>query len=162
MGLYCLTISAQCYTLLMAASLPRLSFIQYWLPRGLELTPLKTFNMVSKALQEGLPLTAPALLGAFLILTLYISQGSSHLYSIPDISGSLLHASILAFAQAVPLAWPLSTTHIQGGEFMCSASLSVLTSFPLWPGLVHVGLEWNQTVSWERSSIDMFTQQKDG
>lgn len=69
--------------------------------------------------------------------------------------GSLLHASVLAFAQAGP--WP-GALFTQCGEFIFAVSLPSFTSFPLSPSFAQVGLKWKETLSGGKGSVDMFTE----
>lgn len=120
----------KCKTPLMAASLPTfiLSFIQYWLPKGLELPPLEILHMVSKAFLKGLPLPALASLGAPLIL---------YTLNFMKIQPTFASCQTCQAHSCMPLSWPLhkvsprpgawSTTQNQSGKFLFAASLPNFT-----------------------------------
>lgn len=93
--------------------------------------------MVSKEFPEGLPLPGPASSGALHFLTRI-----QPLLLPPNTPGPLLLASILAFAQASPMAWnTLSAAYTQWGAFIFAVLLPSLPSLPLCPSLAQVGLE---------------------
>lgn len=133
----------------MAESLPTfiLSFIQYWFPKGLELTPLKSLYMVSKAFPEGLPLPALTTLGDLLIL---------YTVNFMKIQPTFTSSQTCQAYSCMPPSWPLhkvsprpgarSTTQNQSGEFLFAASLPNLTHLlsylpQLCPGKTRMGLD---------------------
>lgn len=112
------------------------------------MTPLESLNMVSEALQGELSFLVQPYREPLSFFKLEMPQGSSHLYFLPNMPGSLLRPSVLAFAQATP--WP-GALFTQCGECLFAVSLSSFTSFPLSPSVAQIGLKWNETLCWEKA-----------